>query len=71
MGGGSGIVIQAVKSRSYWRVQMTWPGRPARYFGKFHSEAKAEQWIAEHGWLAKRQVDAPETIEPQSGFHND
>jgi hypothetical protein len=67
MDGGSGFLIQAVKSRGQWRVRMAWgPRHPARYFGKFHSEAEAEQWIAEHSWLTKRQVDPPpETTEPQ------
>jgi hypothetical protein len=67
---GADFVMQPVKSRGHWRVQMTWPRAhgPTRYFGKFDSEAEAKRWIAEHRWLTKqnleRQPDPPGTTDP-------
>jgi hypothetical protein len=46
--------------RSYWRVEMTWPDHTPRYFGKFHSRAEAEKWIAEHHWLTKQSQEPEE-----------
>ncbi len=63
MGSETGVVMQAVTSRGgRWRVQMIWPKRPKRYFGRFDSKAEAERWIAEHRWLAvERQAEPPES----------
>ena len=62
--GSTGVVMQPVERRGHWRVKMTWPRRAPRLFGKFDSEAEAQRWIAEHSWLAKRQVDPAETTDP-------
>ena len=47
------------------RHVLQWPKRPSRYFGKFHSQSEAEQWIEEHGWLsAQHQEPDDEAFEP-------
>jgi hypothetical protein len=53
----AGIVMQPVKSRGHWRVQMTWPSHPKRYIGRFDSEAEAKRWISEHSWLLKKKPE--------------
>jgi hypothetical protein len=53
----TGVVMQPVKQRVHWRVQKTGPLYPARYVGKFDSEAEAERWIAEHRWLTKQSPE--------------
>jgi len=64
MGGVSFVAMRSVHRQGHWRVEMTWPQSPPRYFGKFDSAAEAERWIAEHRWLTKqnfeRQVDRSE-----------
>jgi hypothetical protein len=31
---------------------------PARYFGKFETQAEAQRWIAEHRWLTEQREPA-------------
>ena len=55
--GSTGVVMQPVVSGGHWRVQMTWPRKAPRYFGKFNSLAEAERWIAGHRWLTKPNLE--------------
>ena len=49
------VTLTPVIQSGYWRVRLTWPGHAARFFGRFNSEAEAEQWIAEHRWLTEQR----------------
>jgi hypothetical protein len=44
--------LKPVQREDRWRIQMSWPGYNARFFGDFDSEAEAARWIEEHRWLA-------------------
>jgi hypothetical protein len=56
----------------YWRVKIAWPKHhperevPARYFGRFKSQAEAERWIKEHEWMKQRpeSESPPQATEP-------
>jgi hypothetical protein len=66
-GGSTRVVMQpVVASGGHWRVRMNWPRHPARYFGKFVSEAEAERWIAEHRWLTKQSLECPQADQPET-----
>jgi hypothetical protein len=56
-----GVVLTAVvDEKARWRVKIAWPAaaKPtARYFGRFASQAEAEQWIQSHQWLTKQRTD--------------
>ena len=52
----STIRLAAIRQSGHWRVEMRWPKRPPRYFGKFDSQREAEEWIEAHRWMsAQRQ----------------
>jgi len=51
--------MRPVYRQGRWRVQITWPQSPPRYFGKFDSEPEAERWIAEHRWLTIQNLERP------------
>lgn len=58
------IRLAAIRQSGHWRVEMKWPKRPSRYFGKFHSQSEAEEWIEKHRWLsAQRQEPDDEAFE--------
>jgi hypothetical protein len=60
----STIRLAAIRQSGHWRVEMKWPRRPSRYFGKFHSQSEAEEWIEKHRWLsAQRQEPEVEAFE--------
>ena len=56
----STVALSPVMQSNYWRVKIAWPNRTPRYFGKFHSRAEAEKWIAEHHWLIKQSQEPEE-----------
>jgi hypothetical protein len=59
-----GIRLAAIRQSGHWRVEMKWPKRPSRYFGKFHSQSEAEEWIEAHCWMsAQRQEPDDEAFE--------
>ena len=43
--------LKPVQRGDRWRIQMSWPGYNARFFGDFNSEAEATRWIKDHSWL--------------------
>jgi hypothetical protein len=45
----------------YWRVKIAWPTTTPRYFGKFKSQAEAQQWIEQHRWLTDQAQEPHET----------
>jgi hypothetical protein len=47
-------------------VEIAWPNKTPRYFGKFHSQAEAEKWIANHHWLTERDQEPDEGEEQPS-----
>jgi hypothetical protein len=52
---GDGLtVLSPVRKGRIWRVQIRWPNRIVRHFGKFTSEKDASDWITAHTWLAER-----------------
>ena len=56
----STIRLAAIRQSGHWRVEMKWPKRPSRYFGKFHSQSEAEEWI-EATAGCQRSVKSPMT----------
>jgi hypothetical protein len=47
--------LKPVQRGDRWRIQMSWPGYNARFFGDFNSEAEATRWIKDHSWLPQTQ----------------
>ncbi len=61
--GDGGMALRPVRRPDCWRVEMAWPKRNPRYFGRFDSRAEAEKWIKEHRWVADQAVrDSPVEI---------
>jgi hypothetical protein len=60
----STIRLAAIRQSGHWRVEMKWPKHASRYFGEFHSQSEAEEWIEEHRWMsARRQEPDAEAFE--------
>ena len=43
--------MSSIRKGRMWRVQITQPDGYVRYFGRFSSERRAREWIAEHACL--------------------
>jgi hypothetical protein len=54
-------VNASVMQSGYWRVKIAWPTTTPRYFGKFKSQAEAQQWIEQHRWLTDQAQEPHET----------
>jgi hypothetical protein len=57
----SSVVLTPVMQSGYWRVKIAWPTTTPRYFGKFKSQAEAQQWIEQHRWLTDQAQEPHET----------
>jgi hypothetical protein len=66
-GAVSSLVLRPVASESgYWRVELAWPDRTPRYFGKFDSQEEALKWITRHEWLTRQGQATDEMIQPDA-----
>jgi len=65
----STIRLAAIRKSGHWRVEMKWPGRASRYFGKFHSQSEAEEWIEEHRWLSAQRQE-PDVPDVEAAFES-
>jgi hypothetical protein len=54
-----------VTAGGIWRVKIAWPDATPRYFGKFETQAEAEQWIEQHRWLTE-QSQEPDVSPPDT-----
>lgn len=65
----STIKLVAIRQSGHWRVDMKWPRRPSRYFGKFHSQSEAEEWIEKHRWLSAQRQE-PDLPDVEAAFES-
>jgi hypothetical protein len=61
----SSVVLTPVTQAGHWRVKIAWPGKTPHYFGRFNSQAEAEQWIADHHWMTEQRQE-PGADEPEA-----
>jgi hypothetical protein len=53
-------VLLAVREGDLWRAKIVWPNGNSNYFGKFGSEAEAQEWIGAHRSLNEVGFDDAE-----------
>jgi hypothetical protein len=65
----STIKLAAIRQSGHWRLEMKWPRRPSRYFGQFHSQSEAEEWIEKHRWLSAQRQE-PDLPDVEAAFES-
>lgn len=53
----SSVVLTPVEDLGHWRVKIAWARKTPHFFGKFQTKKEAEEWIADHHWMAEQREE--------------